>query len=260
MTNKNDSLGDRMKFYEGMGSGDDRLMPRIPTVARLDGKAFHTFCRGLERPYDLRLTDLMVNTTKHLVKETAAKIGYTQSDEITLIWLNEEPKEMIYFDGRVQKMLSVLSAQASVYFNKHLAEAMPEKADMEPVFDCRVFNVPTKYEAVNCLIWREMDATRNSVTMAAQSVYSHRELHGKHQGNMHDMLMAKDINWNDYPASFKRGTYVQRETYEKSPGVIRSRIASIDMPPFLKVTNKIETVFNGEKPSVEIPDDPNTNA
>jgi|TARA_Y100000034_G_scaffold131983_1_gene193901 tRNA(His) 5'-end guanylyltransferase len=244
---KTDSLGDRMKFYESFG-GDSLLMPRIPTLARLDGKAFHTFCKGLERPYDARLGGLMQSVTAFLIKETNPVIGYTQSDEITLIWLNEERDSMIFFDGRIHKMVSVLAALATAQFNKLLPNAIPEKADKLPVFDCRVWNVPNKGEAVNNLVWREQDATRNSISMAAQANYSHQELQGKKTNEMHDMLHAKGINWNNYSDAQKRGVYMRRETYEKSPGVMRTRVATLEMPPLVKIVNRVEFIFDNEEP------------
>ncbi len=248
---KTDSLDERMKFYEERG-GNIRLMPHIPTLARLDGKAFHSFCKGLERPYDARLGDLMQSVASFLLKEANPLIAYTQSDEITLIWLNEEPNSLIFFDGRVQKMASVLAAMASVQFNKELAQAIPEKADKMPVFDCRVWNVPTKEEAVNALIWREQDATRNSLTMAAQSEYSHQELYRKKAADLHEMLHTKGINWNDYPDSQKRGTYFRREIFDASERfsepVMRTRITKMEIPPLVKISNRVDVIFDKAKP------------
>ena len=171
------NLGQRMKDYESMGEGN--LLPLIPVVARLDGRAFHTFTSGLERPYDKRLTDLMVATTRFLVEETNARIGYTQSDEITLIWLADTYDGSIFMGGRAFKMISLLAAMATGFFNRHLGEFLPEKKDQLPMFDCRVWNVPTLMEACNVLVWREQDATRNSIQMAGQSQFSHTQLLNK---------------------------------------------------------------------------------
>ena len=121
MSDKTD-LGDRMKMYESAET--KKLMPLLPVLARLDGKNFSTFTRGLKRPYDERLTKVMVEVTRHLVEVTGAKLGYTQSDEITLTWYAEHHDSQIYFDGRVFKMVSHLSALASVYFNIHLLNAI----------------------------------------------------------------------------------------------------------------------------------------
>ena len=124
-TNK-DAFGNRMKDYEAQTCGI-KMMPRIPVIARLDGKGFSKFTKGLKRPYDERLSNLMIETTKYLVKETNANCGYTQSDEITLVWYTDKIDSSIYFDGRLFKMFSDLSAMASVFFNRELGKYLPEK-------------------------------------------------------------------------------------------------------------------------------------
>lgn len=265
MKKEKDLFGDRMKFYENQTCGI-KLLPRIPVIARLDGKGFSKFTRGLRRPYDERLSNLMIELTKYLVKETNANCGYTQSDEITLMWYVDDPKSSIYFDGRYFKMVSDLSAMASVFFNKKLVEYLPEKSDKWPRFDCRVFNVPTLDEAVNTFLWREQDATKNSITMAASAFYSHKQLHKKNGSEKQEMLFEKGINWNDYPAFFKRGTYVQRKrilrkftTHEleklpkkhiarKNPDLMIERwvVDRIDLPPLMKINNKVDVIVFGK--------------
>jgi tRNA(His) 5'-end guanylyltransferase len=257
-----DELSSRMKLYEGLQ--DTSLLPRVPVVARLDGRAFHSFCKGLERPFDPRLRTLMVDTTIYLARETNAKIAYTQSDEISLIWLAGKDEEL-FFDGRVQKMASILAAMGSVYFNGNVATLLPEKTHNIAHFDCRVFSVPSQTEAANYLIWREADACRNSISMAAQSYYSHVQLHGKKQADMHDMLHAKGINWNDYPTHFRRGIYVRgvvreipfsAEEIEKLPQKHEARTnpdlkvrrrdwGAVELPIFTKILNREEVIFEG---------------
>lgn len=264
---KNDAFGDRMKFYEEHGLTSKYLMPLVPGIIRLDGKAFHTFTKGLRRPYDQSLTSLMRFLTHELVKYSNAKIGYTQSDEITLVLYSNNQISQVFFDGKIQKINSILAAYASSLFNKELPNYLQTKGDYLALFDCRSFSVPTKQEAINCLIWRENDATRNSISMAAQSVYSHNELLGKSCDEMQEMLFQKGINWNDYPSYFKRGTYVQRiqvlrsfttDEIEKLPPkhaarsvpdlkVLRSEVKFIDMPPIKSVENMIGVVFDEEK-------------
>ena len=264
---KNKSLGDRMKEYESQ-TCSIKLIPRIPVIARLDGKSFSNFTKGLKKPYDKRLTDLMVETTKYLVKETNANIGYQQSDEISLLFYVDDINSSIYFDGKLFKMIGDLAAMASVFFNRKLEEYLPEKKDKMPRFDARVFNVPTLPEAVNCFLWRERDATKNSITLAASEYYSHKQLHKKSGDDKQEMLFKKGVNWNDYPAFFKRGTYVQRkrvitkfstEELEKLPLKHEARknpdleierwvIDVVDMPPLSKVQNKVDTVVYGKKP------------
>ncbi len=266
-----DDFGDRMKLYETAEAGR-RLMPLLPAIARLDGKGFSGFTRGLARPFDERLSDLMVETTAFLVAETNAACGYTQSDEITLAWYSSEFGRQIWFDGRVQKMCSVLAAQCSVFFNQKLPTRIPEKAGSTPVFDCRVWNVPSVEEGANVFLWRELDATKNSISMSARHHYSHRELDGKSGSEMQEMLFRKGVNWNDYPAFFKRGTYVQRkkvvgklavEDLEKLPPlhnarknpdlvVERTEYHRLDMPKLSTVRNRPGVIFFGEEPQIEV--------
>jgi tRNA(His) 5'-end guanylyltransferase len=266
---KNDVFGSRMKMYEATTAGQ-RLMPLLPAMIRIDGKGFSKFTKGLRRPYDQRLSDIMVETTKVLVAETNALIGYTQSDEISLVLYSNDMRSQIYFDGRIQKMVGDLAAVASLAFNDLIREGLPEKAHLRPRFDCRVWNVPNKIEAANTLLWREQDATKNSISMAARSVYSHNEVNNKNGSEKQDMLMEKHINWNDYPAFFKRGTFVRRETelraftveeLEKLPEkhaarqnpdlmIERQVIREVNMPPFGKVTNRVGVIFDGEQPEV----------
>lgn len=172
-----DAFGDRMKLYEGAES-DRRLMPLLPAITRLDGKGFSKFTRGLERPFDLRMSELMTETTAFLVKLTNAVCGYTQSDEITLAWHSSDYESQIWFDGRIQKMTSILAAKASVFFNRRLDKFLPEKeariqeADSGdgPVFDCRVWNVPNLEEGANAFLWREQDAVKNSVSITTATM------------------------------------------------------------------------------------------
>jgi len=264
---KQDDFGNRMKLYEGE-EAKRKLMPLLPVCARLDGKGFSKFTKGLRRPYDQRLSDIMVETTKILVQETNALIGYTQSDEISLVLYSDSMKSQIYFDGRIQKIVGDLAAIASLTFNDLIREGLPEKAHLRPRFDCRVWNVPTKVEAANNLLWREQDASKNSISMAASSVYSHKQLHKKNGSEKQDLLMAKGINWNDYPPFFKRGTFVRRETevrafttdeLDKLPAkhaarqnpnlqVERQVIREVEMPSFSKVINRVGVIFDGEEP------------
>lgn len=271
-------------MYEAMEAGR-RLLPLLPICARLDGRGFSKFTQHLQRPYDVRLTNLMVETTKYLIDETHAKIGYTQSDEISLVWLQDEQqlpnKSQNFFDGRIQKLTSVLAAMATAYFNAHLSTYIPEKAGALPVFDCRVWSVPTKEEAANTFLWRELDATKNSISMAARTMFSHSALHGVSGRNMQAMMLERGTNWNDYPSFFKRGTFVRRKTIQraftadeleklpekhearKNPQLLveRSIVEKIDMPPFTRVLNRVEVIFAGAEPiTATEPASPSTQA
>lgn len=264
------SLNDRMKLYESFET-NHRFLPTLPVLARLDGRCFHAFTKGLQRPYDLRFATMMVETTKHLMAESNALLGYTQSDEITLLFHSSDLDSQIFFDGNPFKMTSILAGLAATKFNSILSTYLPEKSHLTPLFDCRVWSVPNLSEAVNVFVWREQDATRNSISMAAQTFYSHKTLHNKNTSDMQEMLLQKGINWNNYPAHFRRGTYLQRTTVTRTftcdeievlpplheartnPDleVERSEIRLLDMPPILSVLNRLDVVFFGVLPLME---------
>lgn len=208
---KRDNFGDRMKTYERLS--ESQLIPNLPIVVRLDGKSFSKYTSRLERPYDLKLIELMQNTCKHLMKISHnIKVAYQQSDEITLIISNDYDNPVEY-SGRVQKLCSILAAECSVYFATH-AYILENALHDHPVFDCRIFNVPDWVEASNAVLWREQDATKNSIQLAGQSNFSHKEMQGLKNNQVQEkLLLEKNINWNDYPASFKRGSYIKREKY-----------------------------------------------
>lgn len=258
-----EAIGDRQKAFEGL-EANRKLLPGVPVLVRLDGRAFHTFCRGLNKPYDERLSRAMIETTKFLVDETHASIGYCQSDEISLVFPNTDQKASLMFDSRTQKLCSVLASLASVKFNQQILAAIPEKAHLLPVFDARVWVVGNLDIAAEHFLWRETDATRNSLTMAAHAYYSTKELHKAGYAQKHEMLFAKGINWNDYPTFFKRGTYVRRETVLKeltteelaripvkhrpTGAVQRSVIKELNMPPLHRTANVNGVLFFGESP------------
>ncbi len=273
-----EAMGDRHKAFEAR-EAQHKLMPGLPTLVRLDGRAFHTFTRGLARPYDERLSRAMVETTKYLVEHTHASIGYTQSDEISLAFPNSDPASQLMFDGRVQKLCSVVASMATAKFNQQILANIPEKAHLLPLFDARVYQYPNLELAAESFIWRETDATRNSLTMAAHAFYSHKELHKAGYARKHELLHAKGINWAEYPDFFKKGTYVRRESVlkELSPAelaripekhrptgpVMRSVLREVAMPPCTRVANLQDVLFFGKDPQEaptgtaleDIPDD-----
>ena len=258
-----EAMGDRHKAYESRETMH-KLMPGLPVLVRLDGRAFHTFTRGMARPFDVRLSKALVETAKFLVNETHASVAYTQSDEISLAYPNLGTTKQMLFDGRVQKLCSILAAMATAKFNQQVALTMPEKAHLLPLLDARVYQYPNLDLAAESFVWRESDATRNSLTMAAHSVYSHKALHKIGYAQKHEMLHAKGINWSDYPAMFKRGTYVRRETvarelsaaellripakHRPTGTIMRSELKELDMPPVLRVVNLNGVLFFGEAP------------
>jgi tRNA(His) guanylyltransferase len=265
-----ESLGAWCKWLEKNFS-NEVMIPTLPVIIRLDGNNFSKWTSKLKRPFDERLTDLMVDTTKFLVKETNAIIGYTQSDEITLILYSDDRKSSIYNDGKKQKILSKLSAKCVNHFNEARVKYLPEH-NKTAIFDCRVYQTPSLQDAAIQLLWRENDATKNSISMLAQSLFPHDDLENLNGAQKQEkMWQEKGVNWNDLEVKFKRGSYVKRvqtskpfsveelatlppqHNAHKNPGLIieRSIIQSIEYPIFNAIKNKAEVVFNDAEPIVE---------
>lgn len=263
-----DELGDRMKMYEAAEAGR-MFMPLIPIVARIDGRGFSRFTKGLKRPYDVDMQAAMIATCKHLVEHTGATMGYTQSDEISLVWYSDSLKKQLWFNGRISKMNCHLVAQATLFFYREILNRLPAKyAERLPTFDSRVWQVPNQTEAANVFLWREWDATKNAITMAAAEHYSHSQLHGKTGKERIELLHQKGIRFADFPASFRRGQFIQRrktsrpytvEDLAKLPPkhkahtqpdlcIERTEILLLDMAPFTKVSNREAVVFDGAEP------------
>lgn len=258
-----DNLGDRMKSYEEAETGR-KFMQGLPIVVRIDGRNFSTLTRYMERPYDTKLMDAMVLLTHKLVEETNAVVGYTQSDEISLVLYQDDPKSQIYFGGRIFKIVSALSGFASANFVHYCNDRIILPS--VPTFDCRAYQVPTKEEAANAILWRVNDATKNAISMAARTVYSHNALQSKSGKEMQGMMLEKNINFNDYPEHFKRGSFVIRRKQEvhlepeilkkipshKRPNgpVMRNVIEEVSMPIFSRVQNRVGVIFNQEEPQV----------
>lgn len=209
---ENDEFGNRMKEYEAVETSR-RFDLDKPIYARIDGRSFSKFTRGMNRPFDTDMSNAMVEVVKYLVQETDARIGYTQSDEISLVWLRRSENSSIFFAGKIMKMSSVLASMAAAKFARVCPKGFEDRL---PHFDCRVFELPNKSEAANAFLWRAMDARKNAISMAAQAHFSHRSLQGKIQKEMLEMLAEKGINFDEYPGFFKNGTFARRKTVLRS--------------------------------------------
>lgn len=208
MSSDKTALGDRMKRHEQ--AAKTALPRRTYTVLRVDGRAFHSYLRGAAKPFDEQFMADMDQVAIALCQEISGSVfAYTQSDEISVLLVDfrsngTEP----WFGGEVQKMVSIAAATASVT----LAALRPGR----PMFDARVFTIADPIEVANYFLWRQRDAVRNSIAMAAQAQFPHRRLHGVSTGQMQELLWAeKGINWNDYPDGCKRGRVVVRESGER---------------------------------------------
>lgn len=257
-----DALDDRMKGYEAAET-DRRFDPSLPLVVRLDGRAFSTFTRGLGKPFDARLSKIMRDVTAHLVEQTGARIGYTQSDEITLILDRASDEEEPIFGGRAFKIASVLASMAASKFTLLAHEVWPERvAKIVPSFDCRAFAVPSRIEAVNALVWRELDASRNALQAVAQSRFASDEIHSKSSDELEAMLAAIGVKVTDYPAALRFGRYLARRAVEvtlseedllriptqhrPSGPIVRSRVVDLDIAPIAMRADRLDLVFGAD--------------
>ena len=232
-----DSLGDRMKnYYEN--AYRMYLTRRTPVIIRIDGCHFHTFTRGMKKPYDMVLKKAMWNTAIYLCEHIQnARLAYVQSDEISILLVDYNKfTTSAWFDNNIQKMASVSASMATMAFNKSFVEES-EDASQYPswylsekefrmyrekwdsaTFDSRVFNIPES-EVCNYFIWRQQDATRNSIETLGRCYFSQKELNGVNCNGIQDKLMTeKEVNWNDAPVFFKRGACVKRIESEDSSG------------------------------------------
>ena len=207
------TLGDYLKRQEACW--DAKLPARLPYVVRLDGRGFHRWVRqtGCEKPFDHRLGDLMAQTLKYTCEQMGVAVfGYTQSDEMSIL-VREDLQELGYeawFDGRVEKICSLSAAFATYAFNS----GNPFEKKVPAFFDARVFVLPPEsLEAY--FIWRQNDATKNSLSMLAQSLYTQKELQGKRRADLHELCFRKGCNWNDLPIPDKRGRAVYKVAMEK---------------------------------------------
>ena len=232
-----DELGKRMKtYYEQIPQS--KLMRRCPVCIRIDGKAFHSYTRGFQKPFDSILVKTMQDTMKYLCENIqGCVLGYTQSDEITLILVDyKRLNSSAWFDYEVQKICSIAASMATMAFNKCFADNVVnfcsnakellsnEEFDKifgiygskvgKAMFDARCFNIP-KEEVTNLIYWRQLDATRNSIQMVGRSKFSHKQLENKSCSDIQDMLMNEyQINWNNIPTYLKRGSCCIKDTAE----------------------------------------------
>ncbi len=268
MTKRYDDMSIRMKEYE-FRETERNFLPYIPIYARLDGRNFSSLTKGMARPFDKDFSQIMHDTAMVMVQKTNARIVYVQSDEISLVWMTDEPGEELFFGGKVQKLCSILASMAtSAFIVSMLKSPHTSRVDRMPHFDARVLQLPNKTEAANAFLWREKDATKNAISMAAQAHFSHRALMGKSGRDKIEMLAQKGISFDDYDDVFRRGSFIRGEnvfipmdeaTRMKIPETKRPEVAQmiqrrqykrIDMPSFTTVTNREAVIFDGADPIV----------
>jgi len=259
------ALDERMKMYEDIES-KRILIPKLPICVRVDGKGFSKYTKDMLKPFDKNFTDSMIETMKFLIEETDAIIGYTQSDEISLILSDiKEP----FYKGRVSKLNSIIASMATAKFNELIHKHYPNKP--LAFFDCRVWNVPNRLEATNALLWRYLDCIKNSISMASYTIFDEKELNNKNSSEKIKMLLDKGIDWNKYDSCFKYGTFARKELIQrkftkeeiellppmhnarKNPDMIFSRniIQILDFTNFNKFDNKTDVIFENAKPIIK---------
>jgi len=203
MNTKRLGIGDRMKqYYEQVWNF--KLPLRMPVIIRLDGKNFHNFTKKMNRPFDGNLIHDMAKTSKLLFEEIQTTVfAYCQSDEISLLLHNYRKLEsQALFNNEIQKLVSISAGVASSFMSRIY--------DKTVILDSRAFVIP-ETEVANYFIWRQLDATRNSISMLAQSLYSHNELNKKNSKEMQDMIIARGKNWNNLQSYEKRGFCIKGE-------------------------------------------------
>lgn len=203
-----DDLGDRMKKYES--ACEIPLLPTLPILVRIDGKSFSRLTRNMDKPFDLKFMYIMQQVSKLLADTSNAVISYNQSDEISLLLYSPSYEKQTYFDSKRSKLISVLASQATLYFNG-IYDGINGG-----VFDCRVWQVPNKEEAVNYFIWRQKDCIRNSIQSMSRAYFSHKECNNKTSNDLVKMLLDKDIDWNQESNQIKYGTFFKREYKQTS--------------------------------------------
>ena len=266
---KYENLGDWCKWLEKNFS-PELMIPTLPVIIRIDGNNFSKWTKGLKKPFEEPLTDLMIDVTKYLVETTNAIIGYTQSDEITLVLYSPDREKSIYNEGKKQKILSKLTGLVVSYFNDTRPEYLPDHNKLAN-FDCRIYQTPTLLDACAQLLWRENDAIKNSISMLAQDKYSHKSLQNLNGHQMKDRLLKDGIDWNELETKFRKGTYIKRVRMEipfsaeeldklpmkhkarQNPNLLveRNVYLSPEYPNLTDIDNKVGVIFHNEEPIIK---------
>ena len=262
------SLGDRMKKYEAVTT-EVKLIERLPIYARIDMRAGHTWCKGLEKPFDTDYSNAMKTATAYIVEKAGAAFGYCQSDEASFCWSDDTK---VPFGTRLFKLQSVLASMFTGAFIRACVGTKLEKRldKCIPSFDCRVMNLPSLSEAANMLIWREKDSIKNSITLLALEHFSNKEIHKKNSDEKIEMLKKKGIDYfSAIPEDLRYGAYFKREVYNKvltaedlksipernwpKPNergertVVRSHVIQFtNGKPLMEIANKVAVLFPSE--------------
>lgn len=242
-----DTFGDQVKSLESKYA-KVKLDDDAPFCVRIDGKNFSTYTHNLKKPYDERLSKIMIKTMNFLLEKTDAKLGYTQSDEISLVFFKTAPHQQHPNGAKIQKLTSILASLATAYFNHEVNHSIKEKEGVLAFFDARVWSVPTLKDAADVFVWRQDDAIKNSISMAASAYYkNHKHLQGKSSKERLEMLKEKGIDWEAYPDFFKSGTYaMKRHVQVQMDEVMKSHKSNAGKDSFLRTE-----IFNFSAPRLK---------
>lgn len=244
-----EELEERMKNYEKKYD----LPINLPVIIRIDGRAFHTFTRGMEKPFDETFIDMMNTIGLELCDEIQnCRLAFLQSDEISFLVYNRIESDC-WFSNEIQKMSSISASLAASIATKYVSEKIPEKSRINITFDSRSFIMPEK-DVANYFIYRQMDWERNSLQMLTRKYYSQKKMEYKNCQDMHEMLYDKGINWNDMPTYLKRGRCIIKkemavdiENDHFHGEVLRNKwVLDLDIPIFKDNREYIENRLNEE--------------
>jgi len=220
-----DEIGERMKVYErGL---ELNVKNDQPFIVRLDGHRFSKFTKGFKKPFDERIYIAMIRTTIDLVQEFSPNLAYTQSDEITLVFTPQFDEnnniKNYFFNGRVQKIVSLMSGFTSSRFAYHLSRETFDKDNEQELldkiflayFDGRIFNIPDNSEVLYNIVWRMTDAKRNSKNNLGHLHFSQKEVEGLPPGEILKKLETKGVDWHSFPGAYKWGSFIKKSQFEK---------------------------------------------
>src|SRR5271170_5535573 len=259
-SSRRDALGDRMKRYEE--ASRFTLPRRTYTIIRVDGRAFHTWTRGLTRPYDKEFMECMDAAAVKLCENiSGSQFAYVQSDEISVLAVDFlDINTESWFDGNVQKWASVGASTATMAFNEHVSyynshrntTVLGSTKRPTAIFDDRVFIVSDPIEVENYFVWRQQDAERNSIMMLARAYATHKQLAGKKRADQHEIIHAAGDNWAKHPVSFKHGRMVLKFKFlhEKNPPKSGNWNVDNETPVFTKnreyLRSRVPIIWNDD--------------
>ncbi|AEO93637.1 tRNA-His guanylyltransferase [Bacillus phage G] len=228
----------RMKEYEK--AYKIKLPKRMPVLVRIDGKAFHTYTKGMEKPFDENIAKAMWETSKYLAENImGCKVVYHQSDEISLLITNyDKLTTESWFSNSLQKIASISASLATYKFNDYMKTN--NFSDKAAIFDARAWVLPQD-EVCNYFLWRQQDCTKNSISMVAQANFSHKQLHRLSGSQMQDKLMLeRGINWNNLPTWQKRGVCITKQYHSKGETKRSRWEVDLEIPIFSKDRSYID--------------------